>query len=121
MLAMDEESLICDLAEEYGILNYRSLPPKLTATLAAGLRENSRIKMKINGEKTDIQTMLLAALVDGVNTIAWMLSEDGRRGRNRPKSVVSHIRGDYPGADVSVFASGEDFEKARMKLLGGDD
>ena len=110
--------MICDLAETYGILDYRSLPPQTVATLAAGLRDNSRIKMKICGETVGYDTMLLAAILDGINTVAWLLSEDGRRGRNRPKSVVAELRGDLE-KEIAIFASIEEYEQARMKAMGG--
>ena len=34
---------MCDLAETYGVLDMDALPARLVATLAAGLREDSRI------------------------------------------------------------------------------
>jgi len=40
MLELDEDALVCDLAETYGIYNYRSLPATLVATFSVGLREN---------------------------------------------------------------------------------
>lgn len=110
--------MICDLAETYGILDYRALPPRTVATLAAGLRDNSRIKMRASNETVDHDTMLLAAILDGVNTLAWMLSEDGRRGRNRPKSVVAEISSDLT-KEVAVFASAEEYERARERAMGG--
>ena len=37
MIALDQNALICDFAETYGIYNYRALPVSLLATLAVGL------------------------------------------------------------------------------------
>jgi len=119
MLALDEDSLICDLAETYGIFNYRSLPLKTIATLAVGLRDDSRIKMKMNDEKASADTVLLAAVLDGINTLVWMFSEDGARKVNRPKSAVACIMGDLNG-EVAVFSSAEEYERARMRAIGGD-
>ena len=48
MIKTDEDALICDLAETYQIYDYKSLPAYMVATFSVGLRENSRIKMKLN-------------------------------------------------------------------------
>ena len=47
MIAVDENALMCDLAETYGIYHYRQLPPTLVAVFCSGLRENSRIKNEV--------------------------------------------------------------------------
>lgn len=43
MILTDEDALICDLAETYHVLDYRSLPLLTAATLASGLRSDARI------------------------------------------------------------------------------
>lgn len=48
MLATDEDAFICDMAETYGVLNWRALDVRLAGTLAAGLRPFARIWEKIN-------------------------------------------------------------------------
>ena len=40
MIAVDENALICDLAETYGIYNYRQLPPTLVAVFSLGYEMN---------------------------------------------------------------------------------
>lgn len=47
MLALDEEALICDLAQCYGILDHEALPPWKLAVLAKGLGPESRIKQAV--------------------------------------------------------------------------
>ena len=86
MMATDRTALICDLAETYGVLNYRELPVETLAALSAGLRENSRIKMKLAGIKVESDIMLLAAAVDRLTWIAWTKTKDAEKGLNRPKS-----------------------------------
>lgn len=49
MMATDEDALICDFAETYHIYDYRQLKPSYAATLAAGLREDSRIRTILGG------------------------------------------------------------------------
>ena len=43
MIAIDEDALICDLAETYQIYDYRRLPVQTVAVFSLGLRDNSRI------------------------------------------------------------------------------
>ena len=64
MLAADRNAVICDLAETYGILDYKALPVPLLATLCSGLRETSRIKLRLSGMSVPSDMMLLAAAVD---------------------------------------------------------
>ena len=47
MIATDEDSLICDLAQYYHVFDYRSMTVESVATLAAGLPEDSRIMRKL--------------------------------------------------------------------------
>jgi hypothetical protein len=49
MLSTDRDALICDMAETYHVYDMRALPTKTVATLACGLREDSRIKLKMAG------------------------------------------------------------------------
>lgn len=47
MLTLDEDALICDLAQVYGVLDHEALPPWKVAALAKGLSGSSRIKQAI--------------------------------------------------------------------------
>ena len=118
MIARDEEALICDLAETYHIYDYKQLPPLRVAVFAVGLRENSRIKMKLNDQKTPIDTLILAGIADRLSVLAWMRSEDGRKGINRPTMLADVLVNKKPKeTDVIVFKSGEDFEKTRNEII----
>ena len=120
MLSIDEDAVICDLAETYGIFNYRQFPVSLVSTLACGLREDSRIKRKISGTETaGVDRILLAMVVDGVNTLAWMQTKDGEKGRNRPKSIVEKILEEDTKNDVQVFADVEAYEAERKRIIEG--
>ena len=81
MVKTDEEALICDLAETYQIYDYRQLPATRVAVFARGLRDNSRIKMKLSGIEVDPQAMLLASIADGVNLLVWQKTKDAMRGQ----------------------------------------
>ena len=117
MIACDEEALICDLAETYGIFDYRALPLKLVATLSVGLRENSRIKMKLSGVKTTTDTMLLASAVDRLSMLVWAKTEDGQNNVNRPKSILAILTGNEEESDVVAFETVEEFEAERERII----
>lgn len=105
MIRTDETALICDLAETYHIHDYRSLPVKLIAALSAGLRENSRIKMKINNEPVDRYVFFLAVIAD---RIAALTTKDApslvdillNQGREKSQKTVM------------AFSSGAEFDRA---------
>jgi hypothetical protein len=112
--------MICDLAETYHVFNYRELPVKLLATLVSGLRADSRTKMAINGTKVPTNTLLLAMIHDDLMRWMWMNTKDGRHQRNEPKSLAQQIMNPKPKEkDVVSFETGEDFDKARAKIIGG--
>lgn len=119
MIASSEDALICDMAETYGVLDYRALPLPLAATLAAGLRDTSRSKMKLSGAAAAPDTLLLAAATDWLATLVWMQSEDGRKRQNRPKAVLAAILGEQQrsGSDVCAFETAEEYEAERARIL----
>ena len=63
------------------------------ATLACGLRDNSRCKMKAAGLTVDIDRLLLARIADSNALCAWFNTEDARHGKNRPQSCVRILTG----------------------------
>ena len=119
MINMDEDALICDLAETYHIFDYKSLPVKLVGTFACGLRNNSRIMMQVSGIKIEPEQMLLAGIVDNTHMSAWLQSEDGRKNVNRPKSVLAQLSGNTEN-DTRAFSSGQEFEDEWNRLTGGE-
>lgn len=122
MIAIDENSLICDLAETYGIFNYRALPVKLLATLSVGLRDNSRIKMKLAGVRAPVETILLASAVDSLSFLAWAKTKDAEKGMNRPKAIINQFLSEKNSGierNIEVFDSAEEFEAARQRIIGG--
>lgn len=92
---------------------------QLVATLAAGLRENSRIKTKLAGVEATRVELLLAAAVDKLSYMVWGMTEDAQRGINRPKSVLEAIMGQPEKRDNTVgFAMAEDFESEWARITG---
>lgn len=116
-MAIDSDAVVCDLAEYYGVYDYKGLPLMTAATLVFGLREESRIKQLIAKVPINTQQMILASILDRVSLLLWAQTEDGRHNRNKPQSVVSVLMGDSSESNTASFANGEDFEAARTELL----
>lgn len=117
MIAIGEDELICDLAETYQIYDYKKLPARKAAVFASGLRNNSRIKMKMSGCDTPLETMIQASIADRIGLLVWMQSEDGHKKRNRPESILKLILGNLDTeSSAEVFVSGEEFEKEWVRL-----
>ena len=119
MIGVDEDALVCDLAETYQIYDYRQLPPTKVAVLSLGLRNDSRIKMKLSGQTVTLETMLMASIADRLSMLVWFQTKDGQKGRNRPTMLTNLLTNTKQENDVEAFHSGEEFEKAR-KRLGGE-
>ena len=116
MIAVDENALICDFAETYNIYDYRSLPVKLAATYSAGLRENSRSKMKLRGDTLgDSDRSLMAMIYDALAMLGWI-------GDGEPPSMLKAMYGELPEAptatnEIKSFDTPEDYERARKEMI----
>jgi hypothetical protein len=124
MVATDEDALICDLAETYQIYDYRRLPLKMVAVFSFGLREDSRIKMKMNDIGVPFETLLLAGIQDKLNVLIWQQTKDGMNGRNYPASMLALLTKSQQKSktsDLVGFESSEDFLREREKLLRKED
>lgn len=89
------------------------------ATLVFGLRDNSRIKLKISNLPVSAETLLLASAVDRLSVLIWLNSEDGRKGVNRPISIVDKLTCKEKESEFITFESGEAFEEYRRRLFEG--
>ena len=94
------------------------LPPERVAVLAIGLKNDSRIKMKMAGIKQPIETLLLAAAVDRLSLLVWSKSKNAQDGINRPKSIYAQLIGVEEEKNVQSYNSIEEFEMARKKIIG---
>lgn len=117
MIKTDENALICDLAETYQIYDYKQLPPSTVAIFCIGLRDDSRIKMKLSGSRVAPETMLLAGILDRLSILVWQKTEDGSKGRNKPKSILDILTDKNKESEVSAFTSGKEFEEERNRLI----
>lgn len=117
MIKTDEDALVCDLAETYHIYNYRQLPANQVAVFCVGLRENSRIKMTMSGQKVPMETLLLASIADKLSILTWQNTADGHKGRNVPKSFVNALTEEPKAREEASFKTSEDFESVRARIL----
>ncbi|MBP3891465.1 MAG: hypothetical protein J6D29_04760 [Solobacterium sp.] len=116
MIAIDEESLICDLAETYHIYDYEKLPPLMVATLAVGLGVDSRIMMKISGRKLPLHIQLLGLLVDQLNYLRLEIAGN----TNTPcTSIIKIMLGETEESEYESFSSGNEFEAERRRIIEG--
>lgn len=118
MIRENEDALICDLAETYTIYDYRSLPARTVATLAVGLRNNSRIKMHLSGEILSFDQMLQVKIYDLLNWLAWTKTKKATKGQGMPERLEDRIRKKAAEESEMVrFDSVEDFEAERNRML----
>lgn len=118
-MAIGEEELICDFAETYRVLDFKSLPARLAAILAVGMRDDSRIKMKLRGDRLSRRDGLLAMIYDIFAEYIWAIG--GAKG-DRPASayrMMSGIEEKNSKPSVRGFDSPEEYEEERRRLLGG--
>ena len=128
MIDLDEDALICDLAETYQVYDYKQLPLQTVAVFAYGLKDASRIKQLLSDQIAPVERVLLASMVDRLSMLLWIQSKDGQKGVNRPASIADQLikrdKSENDEKDYLVFESGEDFENYRKALLaktGGEE
>jgi len=117
MINLDEDALICDFAETYQIYDYRSLPLRTVATLAAGLRDNSRIKLLASGTPATQEVLLLAAIADRIDAIRYGFAD------KEPPSLVRSLFGETKKdskSDAMAFSTPDEFKKAYAKAIKGE-
>lgn len=115
MIATDEDALICDFAETYHIYDMRQFPILYIATLAKGLRHDSRIMMAVNGLKVDLNTLLLAHIADNTAINTWFKTKDAQYGNNRPPSMIKTLT--RKDSEIArEFVDGDDFIEEWRRL-----
>lgn len=90
------------------------MPPRLAATLYAGLPEGSRTVMRESGIQAGPETALLAVIADLLGALLWKLA--GARGEI-PKSIYSALG---QVREQGGFDTPEEFEAARERILRGE-
>lgn len=115
MIKLDENALICDLAETYQVFDYRSLPVHLVAALSAGLRDNSRIKLKIADSKVSLETVILATIADNLTVLRMSMD---KRNKGKPFLFTEAIFSENKKQKVRGFKSAQEFEAALSRIRG---
>lgn len=116
MYNLDKDALLCDLAETYHIYDFKALPLTKIAIFAKGLREDSRIKMKMSENKFNVKESLLAGILDRLTLILYSKTKDAEKGKNYPKLLLDEVE---KKEEIEGFMSGEDFERMREKIIKG--
>lgn len=116
MYELDREALICDLAETYKIYEFDKFSLNKIAIFAKGLREDSRIRMKMSQSKFNVKESLLAGILDRLTLILYSKTKDAEKGKNYPKLLLDEAE---KKEDLQGFMSSEDFEKMRRKIIKG--
>ena len=79
MYAKDREALLCDLAETYHIYDFYSVPVTTLAILAAGLKGDSRIRLKLKGYHDIPDKYLMIRIADALTAIVNSCAEKGKQ------------------------------------------
>lgn len=101
------------MAETYHIYEYETLPVKTLAVLSSGLRDDSRIKMKINGMKSIPLEIIAADAADTLKLLVCAMS-----GAQERPTLFSDLRETEEKQEtkkrnaIQAFDSEEDFKKA---------
>lgn len=119
MVEVDSDALYCDFVETYHIFDYEALPSGVAARLASGLRDDSRIKMKLSGTNITLKESLLAGILDALNILVWQNTENGQKNRNKPQSVFKRLT-EKPDNEVVGYSTPEEFEKAWKAAIEKD-
>lgn len=91
------------------------------AALAFGLRDNSRIKLKMRGEPVSREILIEAAIADRIGAILAVLGGQ----KQAPASLVDMLYDIKPKEQQKrrkherLYVSGEEFKRARDKILKG--
>lgn len=76
--------------------------------------------MEINGAKVPTDMLINALIFDKLNQWVWMNSKEGRKGHNPPPSLVEQLTKPKENSKVLSFDSGEDFDAAYQRIIGGN-
>ena len=122
MIDLDEDALICDLAETYQVYDYKQLPLSTVAVFAYGLKDDSRIKQLLSDQIAPVERLLLSSMVDRLSMLLWIQSKDGQKGVNRPTSLTDFFikKEKEDTREFMTFESPEDYEAYRKQLFSGN-
>jgi hypothetical protein len=123
-LAIGRAELMCDLAEIYHIYDLKQLPPKTVAVFSYGLRESSRLKMKLEGTRCSTEQLILSMIYDRVNWLRWAMSEAANDPDTCPEMLTPKLLGvevKKESGGILAFEDYSEFERTKQMILGGED
>ena len=88
-------------------MNREDLPVSKLAGLCAGLPEESRVKMKVSGQKLTLEQFLIASCLDALRAIIWQ--NGGGKGK-KPESIVEILMKPREEEKTLAFDDAEAFE-----------
>ncbi len=116
MLGADRDALLCDLAETYHIYDLKALPVLTLAALSFGLREDSRIKMKLAGLTYIPPVFLLASTCDNIALLRYNLFASENDGL--PTLYMDRILGkEQPERETEGYQTAEECQAALDKYI----
>lgn len=120
MLNADEDAVFCDLAETYHLFDWSAVSVPTLARLASGLRDDSRIMLKLGGQRVPIERLLLAMVADSTAYTAWANTKAAHENpENVPERIVPIMLGRKTISNrkaVQSFRTAEEFEAKLAKL-----
>lgn len=90
------------------------MPVRLVSTLTAGLSVDSRVQKALRGNKTSLNSALLAMIADELNLWIWA---HGKKNARKPESIFEKLTQQEKPIEVEGFESSEEFEKRRAELI----
>ncbi len=120
MIALCEDELICDLAEYYRIYDYRRFDALYIATLALGLRRESRVILKLTDSKYTTSERVLFLIYDAVNWLKWSRSTAAEVPNAKPPQSIYKMlceESQDKEEEVQGFNSIEEFEAEKAQRL----
>lgn len=107
--------MICDLAETYGIFDYKALRPDLVATLVIGLRPDSRVMMHLAKAKLNFQQTMMALIFDALQVIAF--NQGHKKHAKKPESLYKKLTTEPKKDELMSFDSPEAYEAWRKEHI----
>lgn len=116
MLGTDRDAVVCDLAETYHLFDLYAVSLETLATLCAGLRDDSRIKMKMMDMRRIAPSFSLVHISDTLTMLTHSLA--AKEGTPMPELYSDIMTGKQKTKQSKGFYSIEEFEEARRRMIG---
>lgn len=88
-------------------------------TFLVGLREDSRVVMRLNKRPLTLSQQFSVMQYDLLNMLLWTKTKDAKNNKNKPKSLLDKIMHPEVKEKVNSYSSGKEFEEAYRRIVGG--